>query len=134
MKNLTTRVPNYTQIYFPYSTLTSACQGSGLACTRTVSIFRTLTYMQTRFSSPKQNILHRHWDETNTVNQLQLNYSTNIHQLILQFMKSLSVITMKLNTLTDVPYQLTVGGAFVYVCENLWKRSRKRFWTTVGCI
>jgi len=49
VKNLTTRVPNYTQIYFPYSTLTSACQGSGLACTRTFSIFRTLTYMQTRF-------------------------------------------------------------------------------------
>jgi len=33
MKNLTTRVPNYTQIYFPYSTVTSACQDSGLACT-----------------------------------------------------------------------------------------------------
>jgi len=31
MTNLTTRVPNYTQIYFPYSTETSACQGSGLA-------------------------------------------------------------------------------------------------------
>ena len=31
------------------STVTSACQGSGLACTRTISIFRTLTYMQTRF-------------------------------------------------------------------------------------
>jgi len=27
MKNLTTREPNYTQIYFPYSTVTSACQG-----------------------------------------------------------------------------------------------------------
>jgi len=38
-------------------------------------------------------------------------------------MKSLSVITIKLNTLTYVPYQMTVGGAFVYVCENLWKRS-----------
>ena len=49
MKNLTMRVPNYMQIYFPYSTVTSACQGSGLACTRTVSIFRTVTYMQTRF-------------------------------------------------------------------------------------
>jgi len=47
MKNLTTRVPNYTQIYFPYSAVTSACQGSRLACT--VSIFITLTYMQTRF-------------------------------------------------------------------------------------
>jgi len=47
MKNLTTRVPNYMQI--PYSTVTSACQGSGLVCTRTVSIFRTLMYMQTRF-------------------------------------------------------------------------------------
>jgi len=49
MKNLTTRVPNYTHIYFPYSTVTSACQESGLACTLNVSIFRTLTYMQTRF-------------------------------------------------------------------------------------
>jgi len=49
MKNLTTRVdlPNYTQIYFPYSTVTSACQGKRLAWT--VSIFRTLTYMQMRF-------------------------------------------------------------------------------------
>ena len=53
MKNLTTRVPNYTQIYFPYSTVTSACQDSGLACNRTISIFRTQTYMQTRFR--KQN-------------------------------------------------------------------------------
>ena len=43
------RVPNYTQIYFSYSIVTSACQESGLACTRTVSIFITLTYMQTRF-------------------------------------------------------------------------------------
>jgi len=43
------RVPNYSHIYFPYSTVTSACQGSGLACTRTVSIFRTLTYMQMHF-------------------------------------------------------------------------------------
>ena len=48
-EKLTRPVPNYTHIYFPYSTVTSACQGSGLACTRTVSIFRMLTYMQTRF-------------------------------------------------------------------------------------
>jgi len=45
MKNLTARVSNYTQICLPYSTVTSACQGSGLACTWTVSIFRTLKYM-----------------------------------------------------------------------------------------
>jgi len=49
MKNFTTRVPYYMQIYFPYSTVMSACQGSRLACTWTVSIFRMLTYMQTRF-------------------------------------------------------------------------------------
>jgi len=49
MKSLTTRVPNYTHIFFSYSTVTTACQGSGLACTRTVSIFTTLMYMQTRF-------------------------------------------------------------------------------------
>ena len=33
-------------------------------------------------------------------------------------MKSLCVITIQLNTLTDVPYKMTVGGAFVYVCER----------------
>jgi len=43
MNNLTTRVPNYMQIYFSYSAVTSACQCSRLACTWTVSIFRTLT-------------------------------------------------------------------------------------------
>ena len=91
MKNLTTRVANNTQIYFPYSTVTSACNGSRLACTRTVSV---------------------------TVNQQQLYYSTNIHLLIPRFMKSMCVITIKLNTLTDVPYQMTVGVAFVYVCER----------------
>jgi len=54
MKIVTTCVPNYTQIYFTYSTVTSACQGSLLACTWTISIFRTPTYMQTRFL-PHQN-------------------------------------------------------------------------------
>jgi len=49
MKNLTTRVPNYMHIYFPYSAVTSACKESGLACTRTVSIFRTLTYIKMHF-------------------------------------------------------------------------------------
>ena len=70
------------------------------------------------FSSPKQTILHTYRHEINTVNQLQLNYSTNIHLLIPWFMKSLCVITIQLNTLTDVPYKMTVGGAFVYVCER----------------
>jgi len=28
MKKIATRVPNYTQIYFPYSTETSVCHGS----------------------------------------------------------------------------------------------------------
>jgi len=56
MKNLTTRVHNYTHIYFPYSTLTSACQWSGLACTRSISIFRTLTYIQTHFGHQNKPI------------------------------------------------------------------------------
>jgi len=30
------RVSNFTLIYFPCSTVTSACQGSWLACTHTV--------------------------------------------------------------------------------------------------
>ena len=33
-------------------------------------------------------------------------------------MKSLCVITIQLNTLTDVPYEMTVCGAFVYRCER----------------
>ena len=49
MKDLTTQVPNYMQIYFPYSTVTFAYQRSGFACTWTVSIFKMLTYMLTRF-------------------------------------------------------------------------------------
>ena len=57
-------------------------------------------------------------NEINKVNQLQLNYSTNIHLLIPWFMKSSCVITITLKTLTDVPYKMTVVGAFVYVCER----------------
>ena len=110
----------YEKSYFPYSTVMSACQGSGLACTRSVTIFRMLTYMQ----KPNKTILHRYWNEINTVNQLQLNYFTNIHIFIPRFINSLCVITIKLNTLTDVPYQMMVGGAFVNACENLVKRSR----------
>jgi len=29
----------------------------------------------------------------------------------------------QLNKMTDVSYQMTLGGAFVYVCEYLEKRS-----------
>ena len=71
------------------------------------------------FSSPKQTILHKYRNEINTVNQLQLNYSTNIHLLIPWFMKSSCVITIQLNTLTDVPYKMMVGGVFVYVRETV---------------
>ena len=117
MKNLTTHVHNYTQIYFHYSTVTSACKGSGLACSRTVSIFLNASVHADALSSPIQT--RRYQNETNTVNHLQLDYSTNIHLLIPRFMKSLCVVTIKLNTLTDVPYQMTVGGAFVYICENM---------------
>ena len=35
-----------------------------------------------------------------------------------RFMESLCVIIIKLNTLTDVPYQMQLHGAFVYVCEK----------------
>ena len=115
MKNLTTRVPNYTQINFPYSTVTSACQGSWLACTRTVSIFRTKTKTN-HLPKPKQTILHSYRNEINTVNQLQLVYQRK--SIDTATYESLCVITIKLSTLTDVPYQVMVGGAFVYVCEN----------------
>ena len=52
---------------------------------------------------------------------MQLNYSTNIYLLIPWFMKSLCVITIKLNTPTDVRYQWRwVGHLFTYVktCER----------------
>jgi len=120
MKNITTREPNYKQIYFPYSAVSSACQGSGLAFTRTVSIFRTLTYMQTRFRHQNKPF-YSYRNEINTVNQLQLNKSTIVNLLILRFMKSLCFIIIKLNTLTDVPYQWRwVGHLFTYVktCER----------------
>ena len=68
--------------------------------------------------------LHRYRNEMNTVNQLQLNYFTNIHLLIPRFINSLCVNQKTYSTLTDVPQQMTMGGAFVYVCENLIKRSR----------
>ena len=42
-------------------------------------------------------------------------------------MKSFCVVTIKLNTLTDVPYQMTVGGAFVYVCETCERGRVKDF-------
>ena len=71
-----------------------------------------LTYMH------QNKPLRRYQNEINAVNQLQLNYSTNVNLLIQRFMKSLCLITIKLNTLTDVPYQMTVGGAFVYVCKR----------------
>ena len=87
MKNLTTRVPNYMQIYFPYSTVTSAFQWSGLAWTRT-NYLRTLMYMQKHFHH-KNKPFYR--NEINTVNQLQLNYFTNIHLLIPPFINMLCV-------------------------------------------
>jgi len=45
MKNLTTLMPNYTQIYFPYSIVTS----TGTTVLGLFLFFLTLTYMQTRF-------------------------------------------------------------------------------------
>ena len=42
-------------------------------------------------------------------------------------MKSLCVITIKLNKLTDVSYQMTVGGAFVYVCDTCERGRVKEF-------
>ena len=81
MNNLTTHVPNYTQIYFLYSTVTSACQRSGLACTQTVSIFRVLAYMQMRFRHQNKPFCIG-LNEKNKVNQLHLNKSTNVNLLI----------------------------------------------------
>ena len=71
----------YTQIYFPYSTVTSACHGSGLACTCNVTFWNANVHAEA-FSSLKQTVLHRYRNEIITVYQLQLNYFTNIHLLI----------------------------------------------------
>ena len=72
------------------------------------------------FSSPKQTISHRYRNEINTVNQLQLNYFTNIHLLIPWFKNILCVITIQLNTLTDVPYQMTVDGRHLFTYVKTW--------------
>ena len=73
-------------------------------------------------------------NETNTVNQLQQLFY-NIHLLIPRFMKSLCVITIQLNTLTDIPYQMTVGGAFVYMYVNICERGRvKEVKLKVNCL
>jgi len=58
MKNLITRVPNYTQIFFSYSTVMSACH------------FKNANVHADVFSSPKQTILHSYRNEINAVNQL----------------------------------------------------------------
>ena len=75
------------------------------------------------FSSPKLIVLLRYLKEINTVNQLQLNYSTNIHIDTTIFEKFVCC-NYKLNTLTDVPYQMTVGGAFVYVALKILNNAR----------
>ena len=104
-----------TQIYFPYSTVTSACQGSGLACTRIVTIFRTLKYMQKRFRH--QNKPFRYWNEINKSKSIatQLFYQhTPIDTLVYEKFVCYNHTTKY----TDVPYEMTVGWAFVYVCER----------------
>ena len=78
--------------------------------------------MEKHFRHQKQTILHKYRNKINTVNQLQLNYSTNIHLLIQRFINSLCVITIKLNTLIDVPYHMTVAHLFTYV--KTWERGR----------
>ena len=90
------RVPNSTQSYFRYySTVATACQGSVLVHTPLLFFEHSGNLHADAFSSPKQTILQR--KEINTENQLQLNYYINIHLLIQRFMKSLCVITIKLN-------------------------------------
>ena len=81
--------------------------------------FKNANVLADAFSSQKQTILHRYRNEIYYSKSIATKLFYQHISLILQFMKSLCVITIKLNTLTDVPYQITVGWAFVYVCENL---------------
>ena len=93
MKNLTTRVPNYTHhLPLQYSNFCLSREWASLYshCYQ----FQNVNVHAEAFSSPKQTILHR---QRNTVNQLQLNYFTNIHLLVRGFMKSLCVIIIKLD-------------------------------------
>ena len=117
MKNLTMKKIHADLLPLQYSNVCLSRQWASLYSD--CFYFQNANVHADAFSSPKQTILHRYRNEINTVNQLQLNYSTNIHLLITRFMKGLCDITIKLNTLNDVPYQMTVGGAFVYVRENL---------------
>ena len=66
---------------------------------------------ETELLLAKTTVLHR--NEINTVKQL--NYFIKINLLMPRFINSLCVITVKLNTLTDVPYQMTVDCVFLAV-------------------
>ena len=52
-------------------------------------------------------------------------YFTDKHLLIPRFINILCVKLITINTLTDVPHQMTLGWELVYVCESWnWKRGR----------
>jgi len=63
----------------------------------------------------KQTIVHRYRNEINTVNQLQLNYFTNIHLLIPRFINISCVIILKLNTLMSHTKWRWVGHLFMHM-------------------
>ena len=95
--------------------LDSACEGSWLACTRTVTILRTLTYMQKCFRH--QNKPFRYRNEINKSKSIAtqlFNQHTPIDTLVYEKFVCYNHTTKY----TDVPYQMRVGGAFVYVCER----------------
>ena len=92
MKNLTTRV-HADLLPLQYSNVCLSRQQASLYLDR---FYFQNTYVHAdAFSSPKLILLHRYLNEIDTVNELQLNSSTNINLLILRFMKSLCVFNHK---------------------------------------
>ena len=85
---------SYKHVYLHADLLPLQCSNVCLA-RQQASLYSDRFYFQNvnvhadAFSSPKQTILHRYRNEINTVNQVQLNQSTNVHLLIPRFMKGL---------------------------------------------
>jgi len=78
--------------------------------------------MQKRFSSTKQTILHRYRNELNIVNQVQLNYFTIIHLLILRLYKYFMCYNHK-TKYTDWCPILNDGGWGI--CLSMWKPGKR---------
>ena len=76
--------------------------------------------MQTRFCHQNHFTYVSEWNKYSKSIATQLFYQHT--PIDTGFMENSCVITLKLNTLTDVLYEMTVGGG---ICLRMWKRPRR---------